>query len=75
MNGYFACDFSRTLFSNERTWRDVRCASNLSHSKTRMGGGIPVDIPNLLVTRPADRYWPEIPDSDLNKDRAVIDRF
>jgi hypothetical protein len=40
-----------------------------------MGGGIPVDIPNLLVTRPADRYWPEIPDSDLNKDRAVIDRF
>jgi hypothetical protein len=25
---------------------------------------IPVDIPNL--TRPADRYWPEIPDNDLN---------
>jgi hypothetical protein len=27
-------------------------------------GGIPVDIPNL--TCPEDRYWPEIPDDDLN---------
>jgi hypothetical protein len=36
INGYFARDSSRTLFS-ERTWRNVRCASNLSHGKTRMG--------------------------------------
>jgi hypothetical protein len=58
-----ACDFPWTLFY-ERTWRDSRCASNLSHSKTD-GGGIPVDIPNLI--RPADRYWAEIPDNDLDR--------
>jgi hypothetical protein len=46
-------------------WRNVRCASNLSHGKARInGGGLPVDIPNL--TRVADRYWPENPDNDLN---------
>ena len=26
-----------------------------------LGGGIPVDL-----TRPADNYWPEIPDHDLD---------
>jgi hypothetical protein len=40
----------------------IKPFSQQDHS--RMGGSIPVGIPNL--SRLADRYWPEIPDNDLN---------
>ena len=30
------------------------------------GGGMPVDIRDLNLTRPADRYWPENLDDDVN---------